>query len=313
MTSCSCRRCSADRISPASVRLINAASLVDVGPSVGCRRGLRGRPTRGASSRRPGRRGRLRRLDPVGEVGRVAQQVGRLAHLPHRLVEHAAHLVLEAVAHLLQLGVRPPGPPQGVGQLLGTEHDQRQQQDHDDLAAGQVEHAAESMVLPSSGAVQQRLPSLLADPIAFAHRGARAHAAGEHAGGVRAGPAPGRDRAGERRLADRRRRAGARPRRRRAGRPPAPRAVARCRATSCRRTSRSLADLLRECGTDYHLSLDLKDVAAGPVVIDAGPRRRTAELLPRLWLCHPDLDAARRAAARSTRRSSSSTRPASRA
>ena len=34
----------------------------------------------------------------------------------------------------------------------------------------------QSTVLPSSDVVQQRLPSLLDRPIAFAHRGARAHA-----------------------------------------------------------------------------------------------------------------------------------------
>ena len=69
-----------------------------------------------------------------------------------------------------------PARRSASGSFSGPEHHQRQQQDHDDLAAGQVEHAAKSTVLPSSGAVQQRLPSLLDRPIAFAHRGARAHA-----------------------------------------------------------------------------------------------------------------------------------------
>jgi glycerophosphoryl diester phosphodiesterase len=50
----------------------------------------------------------------------------------------------------------------------------------------------------------------------------------------------------------------------------------------------TLADLFDACGTDYHLSLDLKDHAAGPAVI-AFVRERAPELLPRLWLCHPNL------------------------
>ena len=85
---------------------------------------------------------------------------------------------------------------------------------------------------------------------------------GEHARGLRAGPAPRRDRARERRLADRRRRPGARPRRRRAasagasGRSPTLRradlpehiptladllAALRHATTTCRSTSRTSA------------------------------------------------------------------------
>lgn len=51
----------------------------------------------------------------------------------------------------------------------------------------------------------------------------------------------------------------------------------------------TLAGLLDRCGTGYQLSLDLKDRAAAEAVV------RTVEthdpsMLPRLWLCHPDLD-----------------------
>jgi glycerophosphoryl diester phosphodiesterase len=51
----------------------------------------------------------------------------------------------------------------------------------------------------------------------------------------------------------------------------------------------TLEELLERCGTDHHLSLDLKDPAA------AEPVARTVEasapsMLPRLWLCHDDLD-----------------------
>jgi glycerophosphoryl diester phosphodiesterase len=46
----------------------------------------------------------------------------------------------------------------------------------------------------------------------------------------------------------------------------------------------SLGDLYRDCGTDYELSLDVKDAAAAPAVV-----REAAELgaVARLWLCHP--------------------------
>jgi glycerophosphoryl diester phosphodiesterase len=49
----------------------------------------------------------------------------------------------------------------------------------------------------------------------------------------------------------------------------------------------AIDELLEACGHDYHLSLDLKDPAAGPVVI-AAVRDAAPELLPRLWLHHPD-------------------------
>ena len=48
----------------------------------------------------------------------------------------------------------------------------------------------------------------------------------------------------------------------------------------------SLAELLDDCGTDYHLSLDVKDPAAAEAVV-----RTAVEAgmdLGRLWLCHPD-------------------------
>jgi glycerophosphoryl diester phosphodiesterase len=48
----------------------------------------------------------------------------------------------------------------------------------------------------------------------------------------------------------------------------------------------ALADLFEQCGTDYHLSLDLKDpAAAGPVVAVA---KEASFDLSRLWLCGED-------------------------
>ena len=52
-----------------------------------------------------------------------------------------------------------PGLAHRVGELLRTEDDQRQQQDHDDLAAGQVEHAAQSTVRRSPGSGERSGPT----------------------------------------------------------------------------------------------------------------------------------------------------------
>lgn len=51
----------------------------------------------------------------------------------------------------------------------------------------------------------------------------------------------------------------------------------------------TLDELLDACGTAYHLSLDLKDDESGPPVIDV-IQRRDPSLLARCWLCHPSID-----------------------
>lgn len=48
----------------------------------------------------------------------------------------------------------------------------------------------------------------------------------------------------------------------------------------------TLAELLDECGSDYHLSLDLKDPQSGQRVIDV-VRDAAPAMLERLWLCSP--------------------------
>jgi glycerophosphoryl diester phosphodiesterase len=49
----------------------------------------------------------------------------------------------------------------------------------------------------------------------------------------------------------------------------------------------TLEDLYAECGTDFELSLDIKDPAAAPIV--AAVARAAGGGAPgRLWLCHPD-------------------------
>ena len=57
----------------------------------------------------------------------------------------------------------------------------------------------------------------------------------------------------------------------------------------------TLAELYDACGTDFELSLDLKDSDAAPAVIaavdGAGAGTGTGgQLRERLWLCHPDVD-----------------------
>ena len=137
--------------------------------------------------------------------------------------------------------------------------------------------------------MQQRLPSLLPRPILFAHRGARAHApentleAFELA--LRLGAtglesdvwvtADGEvvlDHDGEFREGWFRKRS-----------------IATMRRDELPDHVPSLVEMIEHCGSDYQLSLDLKDHESGPAVIDA-LRRHAPELVDRTWLCHHDLD-----------------------
>lgn len=137
--------------------------------------------------------------------------------------------------------------------------------------------------------MQQRLPSLLDPPIAFAHRGAKAHAPEntieafqlalklgatglesdmwvtadgqvvlDHDGTVRTGMF--------RRTS-----------------------IGELRRDELPEHIPTLVDLFRSCGTDYHLSLDLKAPESGLAAIET-IRAHVPELLPRVWLCEPDLD-----------------------
>jgi glycerophosphoryl diester phosphodiesterase len=132
--------------------------------------------------------------------------------------------------------------------------------------------------------VQQRLPSLLDDPIAFGHRGARAHAPENTLAGfelalklgatglesdvwVTADGIPVLDHDGlvKRSL----------------GRS---RPIAEMRRAELPSHIPTVVELIERCGTGYHLSLDLKDAASGQVVIDV-IRDAAPELLERVWLC----------------------------
>ena len=139
--------------------------------------------------------------------------------------------------------------------------------------------------------MQQRLPSLLERPIAFAHRGAKAHARENtieaFALALRLGATglesdvwltadgvPVLDHDGVVRTGFRRR------------------ALSGYRRDSLPEHIPTLADLIVACGSDYELSLDLQQREAGAVVIDT-IKELAPELLPRLWLCHWELDVLR--------------------
>jgi glycerophosphoryl diester phosphodiesterase len=133
--------------------------------------------------------------------------------------------------------------------------------------------------------VQQRLPSLLERPIAFAHRGARAHARENTidafelalrlgASGLEsdvwltADGIPVLDHDGVARVQRRKR------------------SMRELRREQLPSHIPTLAELFERCGTGYELSLDLKDELVGPSVL-AVVRDTAPDIAPRLWLCHP--------------------------
>lgn len=137
--------------------------------------------------------------------------------------------------------------------------------------------------------MQQRLPSMLDEPITFAHRGARAHAPENtieaFALGLRLGATglesdvwltadgevvldhdgvlPGRLRK---------------------------RPISEARRSELPSHIPTLAELYEQCGTAYDLSLDLKGPGTGEAVI-AVTREAAPSMLERLWLCHPEWQA----------------------
>ncbi|HEX3090617.1 MAG TPA: glycerophosphodiester phosphodiesterase [Ilumatobacteraceae bacterium] len=138
--------------------------------------------------------------------------------------------------------------------------------------------------------MQQRLPSLLDEPIAFGHRGARAHAPENTLAGfelalklganglesdvwITADGIPVLDHDGiVRRSLGRNR------------------AIGEMHRLSLPSHIPSLAELIERCGSDYHLSLDLKDADSGQIVIDVVTEVAPA-MLERIWLCAPQWEA----------------------
>lgn len=154
--------------------------------------------------------------------------------------------------------------------------------------------------------MQQRLPALLDPPITFAHRGARAHARENTLEafqlGLRLGASglesdlwltadgvPVLDHDGVVRIRTRKRR------------------IADLRREELPAHIPTVAELLTSCGTDYELSLDLKDPAAFEPLL-ATVRDTAPAFEPRLWLCHPDLDRLRTMRPATTARLVDSTR-----
>lgn len=71
------------------------------------------------------------------------------------------------------------------------------------------------------------------------------------------------------------------------------RSIPDCRRDELPEHIPTLYELFNECGTDFELSLDLKDAAAASAAIsavDAVAARTSEALRERLWLCHPDVD-----------------------
>jgi len=138
------------------------------------------------------------------------------------------------------------------------------------------------------GAVPMLLPSLLDTPIGFAHRGARAHApentleafelalrlgatALESDVWLTADGVPVLDHDGL---------VGRRPRRR---------PISTLRRSELPAFIPSVAELYESLGTEFHLSLDVKDPAAGPPTV-AASMAADPTMPSRLWMCDQDHD-----------------------
>ena len=140
--------------------------------------------------------------------------------------------------------------------------------------------------------MQQRLPSLIEFPIAFAHRGGRAHAPENTIEAFKLGLKLGANGIESdvwltedgvpvlehdgivKHLWHRRR-------------------ITELKRSQLPSFVPALAELIDACGSDYHLSLDLKgeDGAATGAAVIAVIKEMAPEMLPRLWLCHPDWQA----------------------
>lgn len=134
--------------------------------------------------------------------------------------------------------------------------------------------------------MQQRLPSQFARPITFAHRGARAHAPENTleafdlalrlgATGLESdvwSTADGEvvlDHDGIVKFGVRKRQ------------------ISELTKSQLPSYIPTLDELFEKCGSDYHLSLDIKDAASLEIVMSIVRNRRDS-ILGRLWLCHPD-------------------------
>jgi len=137
--------------------------------------------------------------------------------------------------------------------------------------------------------MQQRLPSLLEHPVAFAHRGGKAHAPENTLEAFKLGlklgatglesdvwltadgvPVLDHDGLVKTRFSKR--------------------VIGEMRRNQLPSFIPTLADLIDTCGTAYHLSLDLKGPGCGLRVLEV-VKQVGVDLLPRLWLCDPNWQA----------------------
>lgn len=136
--------------------------------------------------------------------------------------------------------------------------------------------------------MQQRLPSLIDPPISFAHRGARAHSPENTLPAFELAL-----RLGARGLEtdawlsadgvvvlDHDGLVGRRFRRR---------AISELAFADLPGHIPSLEQMLTTCGTEYHLSIDLKDPRVATAIVEL-VAAQAPEMAPRIYLCHPDLN-----------------------
>lgn len=209
----------------------------------------------------------------------------RSGHLLDGLLESLPEFLLEGLARSLDLPVDPPHATDHPWETLWPEHDQASDQEEDQLTSGEVEHLFSIGCDPYSVGVQQRLPSVLTPPIAFAHRGARSIARENTIEafilGLRLGAngletdawltADGRvvlDHDGVIR--------------RRGRKTP----ISQVDSNDLPPHIPTLRQLYDSCGTDYHLSIDVKDPASFDTVVEES--FGCGFDLRRLWLCHTD-------------------------
>ncbi len=220
-------------------------------------------------------------------IGRIAHDVGGLAHLPHRLFERVLQFRLEAVPHLLQLGVGLRELLDRARQLLGPEDDERQDQDHDDFAALEVEHAGSLRAWHHLSECSSASPHV---SIHRSHSPTVAHAAHAPENTIEAFELALRlgatglesdvwltadgvavlDHDGVAKI-------------RRRKRP-----IRELLRSQLPGHIPSLAEMLAACGTGYALSLDLKDPAAGPEILRT-VREHDPAMVEHTWLCDIDL------------------------
>ncbi len=228
------------------------------------------------------------------EVCRLLERVGGLAHLPHRFVERRLQLALEPAAHLLELAVHLAELAHGVGQSFSGPSTIRAISNRKTI----------SLPLRLNIAGESTSWTCVRNRTVASFRGAAAPpVAPRRSDRLRpsrgAGPCPGEH---PRRRSNWRSNWAPTAWRATSGSPPTAcrcstttawsggrsgglARSARCCAPTCPDHIPSLAELIERCGSQYHLSLDLKDAAAGQSVIDVVAESRSVDAGADLAVC----------------------------